>query len=131
MRIIKTMKDIELLKKASNVKTEILEEIKSHFSNLYYNLGEGVILDEFSLVDSGNIVLLETGDNIADLQEIGLNPEDNGLVGSIPEFVEEEKLKSCTLITSCILCNNDYALSIFFEGGKFGDEVEKWIVENK
>lgn len=131
MRIIKAMKYIELLKKASTVDKQILQEIESHFSNLYYNLGEGVILEDFSLVDTGIIVLVETGDNITDLQEIGLNPEDNGLVGSIPEFVEEEKLANCTLITSCILCNNDYALSIFFEGGKFGNEVEKWISDNK
>lgn len=131
MRIIKTMKDIELLKKASTVDKQILQEIEKDFRNIYYNLEIGVMLEGFSLVDTGIMVLLESGDNVADLEEIGLNIEDHGLLGAIPEFIDEQKLVNCTLITACILCNNEYALNIFFERGKFGDKVEKWISENK
>ena len=130
MRIIKTMKDVELIKEASAVRKEILQEIEEHFKHIYKNLGEEITLEEFSLVDSGIIVLLEPGDNIEDLAEIGLNPGDKGLIGAIPEWVEEHKLDDCTLITACILCNNEYALSIFFESGKFGEEVENWISDN-
>lgn len=130
MRIIKTMRDIELLKKAAIVDNQILYEIEKDFRNIYYNVDVGVILEEFSLVEIGLILLLEPGDNVSDLEEIGLDPEENGLLGAIPEFIDEQKLANCTLMTACILCNNEYALNIFFEKGKFGDKVEKWIVEN-
>lgn len=132
MRIIKTMKDIKLLREAEAVNEKILEEIEEHFKHIYKNLGEdeGAALEEFSLVDSGIIVLLEAGDNAADLSEIGLNPEENGLLGATPEWINEQKLDDCTLITACILCNNEYALSIFLERGIFGREVENWISEN-
>jgi hypothetical protein len=130
MRIIKTIKDIKLLRELSTVQVEIIEEIELHFKNIYSNLGEGIPIEDFSLVDTGIIVLLEPGDNVTDLSEIGLNPDDNGIIGAIPEWIDEQELSDCTLITACILCNNEYALSIFFESGKFGGEVENWISEN-
>lgn len=130
MRIIKTTKDIELLKEASAVKEDIMLEIEEHFKHIYQNIGEGIPVEEFSLVDSGIIVFLEPGDNVADLEEIGLSPQDGGLLGATPEWINEQKLDDCTLITACILCNNEYALSIFFESGKFGEDVENWISDN-
>lgn len=131
MRIIKKIHDIELLKKGQAISKEILEEMEEHFKNIYKNLGEpeGIDIEEFSLKDSGIIVYLEAGDNITDLQEIGLNPEDDGLLGSTPEWIEEQILNDCTLITVCILCNNEYALSIFFRRDDFNSEVEYWINE--
>lgn len=130
MRIIKTMKEIELLKRSKALRGEILGEVEEHFKHIYNNLGEGIATEEFSLVDSGIIVLLESGDNVEDLSEIGLNPEEKGLLGTTPEFINEQQLEDCTLINACILCNNEYALSIFFESGKFGEKVENWISDN-
>lgn len=51
MRTIKTLKDIELLKEASAVKGEILQEIEEHFKHIYKNIGEedGITIEEFSL----------------------------------------------------------------------------------
>ncbi|AKA70872.1 hypothetical protein [Clostridium scatologenes] len=133
MRTIKTLNDIKLLKEASSVEEDILLEIEQHFKHIYKNIGEeeGISLEEFSLVDSGIIALLEAGDNVTDLSEIGLNPEDNGLLGATPEWINEQKLADCTVITACVICNNEYALSIFLESGKFSQEVENWINENK
>lgn len=42
-------------------------------------------MDEFSLKDCGIIIYIEDGDNVWDLEEIGLNPEDNELLRSAPE----------------------------------------------
>lgn len=132
MRIIKTLNDIELLKQASVVKKEVMEEVEEHFRNIYKDVGrpEGIRIKDFSLKECGIIVLLEAGDNVEDLEEIGLNREDRGLLGTIPEWVEEQELKECTLITICIVYNNEYALSIFAEKGIFSEEVENWINEN-
>ncbi len=130
MRIIKTIKDIKLLRSASVVKKDILDEIELSFNHIYNNLGEGVSLEEFSLVDTGVIVLLEAGDNVTDLSEFGLNPEDNGLLGATPEWIKQEELTNCTLIATCIFCNNEYVVSILFEKGSFGEDVGRWINEN-
>jgi hypothetical protein len=130
MRIIKTMKDIGLLKESEVVKRNILGEIEEHFKHIYKNLGEGIPIEEFSLVNSEIIVSPEAGDNVTELEEIGLSSADNGLLGAMPEWIELQDLADCILITTCILCNNEYALSIFLESGKFGEEVENWISEN-
>ena len=130
MRIIKTMKDIKLLKGSKAAEGNILGEIEEQFKHIYNNFGEGITIEEFSLIDNGIIVLLEPGDNVTDLSEIGLSSEDNGLLGATPEWIEEQKIADCTLITACILCNKEYALSIFFERGKLGEAVENWISEN-
>lgn len=129
MRIIKKLYDIELLKKGQAVSKDILEEMEEHFKNIYRNLGEseGIQIEEFSLKDCGIMVYLEAGDNIFDLEEIGLNPEDDGLLGSTPEWVDEQVLEDCKLITVCILANNEYALSIFFRSDAFSSEFEAWL----
>ena len=124
------MKDIELLKDSRAMKEGILREIEEQFKHIYKNLGKGIPIEEFSLIDTGIIVLLEPGDNPKALDEIGLDSEDNGLLGATPEWIEEQELADTTLIIACILCNNEYALSIFFEKGKLGKEVENWISEN-
>lgn len=132
MRIIKTLKDIELLKEKSGIDKEILNEIEEHFKNIYRNIGEaeGIDINEFSLQDCGIIVYLEAGDNVRDMEEIGLNPEDGGLLGAIPEWIDEKPIGDDTLITVCILCNNEYALSIFFKSNDFDEEVQNWISDN-
>lgn len=131
MRIIKKIEDIELLWVASVVKDEVLQKIEDQFKNIYNDLGDGIPIEEFSLTTSGIIVLLEAGDNVKDLSEIGLNPEEDGLLGATPEWVEEQELEECTLIYICILCNNEYALSIFLERGKLGPKMDDWINDNK
>lgn len=130
MRLIKTIKDIEILKDASVVKEEILVEVEEHFKHICSNLGEGIPIDQFSLVHTGIIVILESGDNVTDLGEIGLNSEDNGLLGATPEWIKEQVIEEGILVTTCILYNNEYAVSIFFERGKLGEDIENWINDN-
>ncbi|WP_254906779.1 hypothetical protein [Clostridium tyrobutyricum] len=40
MRIIKTLKDIELLKEKSQIDREVLQEIEEYFKNVYNNIGK-------------------------------------------------------------------------------------------
>jgi len=53
MRIIKILKDIELLKKSHVVQSDILQEIEKHFKHIYNNIGEGIPIEEFYLVYTG------------------------------------------------------------------------------
>lgn len=94
IRIIKTLKDIELLKEKSQINKEVLQEIEEYFKNVYNNIGkpERKLINDFSLKDCGIIVYLEEGDNVWDLEEIGLNPEDNRLLGATPEWIDEQPI---------------------------------------
>ncbi|WP_254904724.1 hypothetical protein [Clostridium tyrobutyricum] len=104
MRIIKTLKDIELLKEKSQIDREVLQEIEEYFKNVYNNIGKskGKTIDEFSLKDCGIIVYLEDGDNVWNLEEIGLNPEDNGLLRTAPEWIDEQTIGEDKLDSICI-----------------------------
>lgn len=132
MRIIKALNDIKLLKEKSTVSKKILNEMEEHFKNIHENIGksDGIDINEFSLQDYGIIVYLEAGDNVRDLEEIGLNPEEGGLIGAVPEWIDEKPLKDGTLVTACILYNNEYAISIFFKSNDFDEEVQNWVSDN-
>lgn len=43
-------------------------------------------LEDFSLERHGYLVVLDDEDNLKDLHEVGLNPEEGGLLGSWPEY---------------------------------------------
>ncbi|MEA5009692.1 hypothetical protein [Clostridium tyrobutyricum] len=133
MRIIKTLKDIELLKEKSKVNREVLQEIEEYFKNVHNNVGkpEGSTINKFSLRDCGMIVYLEDGDNVWDLEEIGLNPEYNGLLGSAPEWIDDQPIGKDTLESICIICNNEYTLSIFLLKNNLDNDVKKWIEDNR
>jgi uncharacterized protein YlxP (DUF503 family) len=133
MRIIKTLRDIELLKKKSQINRKVLQEIEDYFNIVYNNIGrpEGKTIDEFSLKDCGIIVYIEDGDNVWDLEEIGLNPEDNGLLGAAPEWIDEQPIGEDKLESVCIVCNNEYALSIFLLKNNMDTEVKNWIEDNR
>lgn len=109
MRIIKTLRDIELLKEKSEIDKEVLQKIEEYFTNIYNNIGkpEGTSIKDFSLKECGIIAYLEDGDNVWDLDEIGLNSEDNRFLGSIPEWIDEQPIEKNTLDSICIVCNID------------------------
>ncbi|MCH3963255.1 MAG: hypothetical protein LKE46_03195 [Clostridium sp.] len=133
MRIIKTLRDIELLKKKSQINRKVLQEIEEYFNNVYSNIGkpEGKTIDEFSLKDCGIIVYIEDGDNVWDLEQIGLNPGDNGLLGAVPEWIDEQPIGEDKLESRCIVCNNEYVLSIFLLKNNMDNEVKNWIEDNR
>ncbi|WP_242951262.1 hypothetical protein [Clostridium kluyveri] len=72
IRIIKILKDIELLKKKLHINREALQGIEEYFKNVYNNIGklERKTIDEFSLKDCGIIVYIEDGDNVWDLENL-------------------------------------------------------------
>jgi len=98
--------------------------------SIYDSLGEGESLDEFTLIDTGIIVILEAGDNPYSLDEMGFESAENGLLDAIPEWVEEQELANGTLATVNILCNNYYDLTIMLKKEDFDSDIENWIEEH-
>ncbi|WDH82642.1 MULTISPECIES: hypothetical protein [Paenibacillus] len=61
----------------------------------------------------GYIVILEAGDNLYDLECVGLNREDCGLLGSMPEYVETLQLGDMTVYSIVVMYTNDFIMTFF------------------
>lgn len=69
---------------------------------------------EFNLKEFGHLVVLSPlADNLNDLHEVGLNAEDNGLFGSIPEVVEEVVMPEFSVYQISVVYTNSYMM-IFY-----------------
>ena len=130
MRVIKTFKDIELLKKAEALEKPYLEFLKNHFLALHSYIGDDQTLEDFSLVEYGYLVVLEAGDNVRDLQEFCLNPEAEGILCGLHEFIDVETLADGTKLYKIgIVCNNEFMMTFFSKKDQFfyDKEFENWL----
>ncbi|MBT2761257.1 hypothetical protein [Paenibacillus sp. ISL-20] len=79
---------------------------------------------DFRLGRSGYIVVLEAGDNLRDLSNVGLEHESGGLLGSYPEYVETLDLGDCQKAYKVVLLyDNDYLMTFFTQAGAHDEEV--------
>lgn len=129
MRIVKTMNDISLLRQAEALSPVLLNEINRQLTTVYENVNDRTDIEEFSLRDIGPIVVLEPGDNVRDLEEIGLNPEDGGLLGAAPEWVELLERAGQKFYSMVIVLNNEYAVNIYCPPDAVDDETQRWLEE--
>jgi len=129
MRIIKTMDDINLLRQAGALTPSLLDEIERQLTTVHKNVNDGAGIEEFCLRDIGPIVVLEPGDNVRDLEEIGLNPEDGGLLGAAPERVELMERAEQKFYSMVIVLNNEYCINLYCPLDAFDDEAERWLEE--
>lgn len=97
-------------------------------------IGMLVGLDElehnrYSEEDCGYVVILEAGDNVRDLNNVGLNPSNSGLLGSGPEYCEMLDLDGVGYYSLLIIYNNSFAVDFYTPMGCHDDEVEQWLAE--
>jgi hypothetical protein len=131
MRIIKSYEDVELLENTEVLNAEYLQWIKNYFLQLFEALGRnGETLDQFRLgwLD-GFVIVLEKADNLRDLSMLGLNPENDGLLGCSLEYVEEYKLESISFYRIGLLLDNECMMTFFSEVGIHDDEIEDYLAE--
>ncbi len=82
----------------------------------------------YRLEDTGHVVLLEAGDNVRDLKEIGLNHQEQGILGCIPEWFETMTLDGVEYYRFLVLYNDSFGGVVFFSAvGAFDHEVEAWL----
>lgn len=85
MRIIEIQQDVKVLHRAGVLPLPMLEYVESYFRQLEVAL-QGDEEETFCLNRYGYIVVLEAGDNVRDLGNVGLNREDGGLLGRLNFF---------------------------------------------
>ncbi|MBT2289498.1 hypothetical protein J7E73_10210 [Paenibacillus albidus] len=125
MRTIQTQQDLTSLS-SSILNPPFLSHIENYFSQLkeMHSDTEDTL---FSLQKHGYIVILEPGDNLYDLSIVGLNPEDAGLLGSSPEYVEAINLNGLTLYKIVVMYTDDYLMTFFTLAGWHDDIIERWL----
>lgn len=127
MRIFKTQHDFVTLRRTRAIPVALLDLIEDYFNHLRVEL-EDEADGDFRLGRHGYIVVLEAGDNVRDLANVGLSRENGGLLGSFPEYVElldvGEGLQAYKV---AILYDNDFLMTFFTQAGAHDEEVEQWL----
>lgn len=125
MRIIQTKEDIQNLSN-SNIPPFLIDYIEGYFNQLAESLMDGHDTI-FSLQKYGYIVILEAGDNLYNLNVVGLDSENNGLLGSQPEYVEVIELAECKVFKIAVMYTNDYLMTFFTIAGSHDCTIENWL----
>lgn len=126
MRTIKTQQDINTLQSVKFLPEAFLEHIDKYLRQLEAALANDE--EVFSLEHHGYIVLLEAGDNVRDLGNVGLGREDGGLLGCFPEYVELLDVGGgLQKYKIAVLYDNDYLMTFFTQAGAHDEEVEHWL----
>jgi hypothetical protein len=108
MRIIRTKQDITVLRRSKALPAATLEQVENYFLHLRDEL-EYEEDKEFRLGRNVYIVVLEAGNNVHDLSNVGLSQERGGLFGSCPEYVELLDVgKGQQAYKVAVLYDNDY-----------------------
>ncbi|MDB5054114.1 MAG: hypothetical protein JWM44_2164 [Bacilli bacterium] len=127
MRIIKAQQDFDILRRTGVLPVALLDQVEDYFNQLRVEQ-EDEDSSVFRLNERGYILVLEAGDNIRDLGNVGLNRENGGLLGNCPEYVElldiGEGLQAYKI---AVLYDNDYMMTFFTQAGAHGEEVEQWL----
>ena len=126
MRVIKNQDDVRLLKEAKAISQPFAKHLTTFFDELQADL-EDMSPNTYRLEDTGHVVLLEAGDNVRDLREVGLNHQEQGILGCIPEWFETITLDGVEYYRFLVLYNDSFGVVFFSAVGAFDHEVEAWL----
>mgnify|MGYP001211802903 CR=1 FL=1 len=127
MKVIQTFKDIGKLKQQGTQKF-LREYVQQLFFHLHKALEPRMPAHLFDLKDYGYIAVLEAGDDIRNLSEIGLSAENDGLLGTVPEAVTAKILIDRRVLYQAeILYNNEYMMYVLLFPEDFDKQVQEWV----
>ncbi len=126
MRVIKNQDDVRLMAQAKAINPQFAEHLIQFFDELQADL-EDMSPNIYRLEDTGHVVLLEAGDNVRDLREMGLNHQEQGILGCIPEWFETITLDGMEYYRLLVLYNDSFGVVFFCAVGAFDHEVEAWL----
>jgi len=73
MFVIYTLADVRCLREARAAPAALLDTVESELRDRHRNLGNGESVDEFSLTESGALVILQAGDGPGVYDALGLS----------------------------------------------------------
>ena len=123
---IKTFADLTSSRDQQTLPQDLITSLEKYFRQLHEALSDGEDLEDFSLERHGYFVILEPSDDVRNLREVGLNPTDDGFLGSWPEYVEKVTDEWYKV---AVLYDNEYMMFFFLRPSDFDDEVKAWLTE--
>ena len=123
---MKNQDDVCLMAQAKAITPDFAKHLAKFFDDLQADL-EDMSPNTYRLEDTGHVVLLEAGDNVRDLREMGLNHQDQGILGCIPEWFETITLDEVAYYRFLVLYNDSFGVIFYSAVGSFDHEVEAWL----
>ncbi|WP_314303936.1 hypothetical protein [Brevibacillus parabrevis] len=132
MRTIKTIKDLKALRLAQVFSESFTGYLEEEFLGLKEAFDFDGADEAFTLDLYGYMVVLEKGDNLRDLGSVGLDSESDGLLGSLPEFVEKTERNGSCWYKVVVVYTNEYAMAFYVPEIVVADdeEIKNWLEEN-
>ncbi|MBE5393852.1 hypothetical protein HT747_01460 [Brevibacillus borstelensis] len=132
MRTIKTLADVRCLQEAKVFSPSFLSYLEEEFLGLKEAFDFDGLDEEFALDHYGYMVVLEKGDNLRDLSVVGLSREDEGLLGSLPEFVEKVERNGECWYKVVVIYTNEYGMAFYVPAEAISDdnEIQNWLEEH-
>ena len=132
MRTIQTIQDLRTLRAAQVFSDDFMDYLEAEFSALKEAFDFDGADERFTLDLYGYMVVLEKGDNLRDLTVVGLSRENGGLLGSLPEFVEQCQSGTDTWYKVVVIYTNEYAMAFYVPAQAVDDdpEIQSWLKEN-
>ncbi|ELK39421.1 hypothetical protein D478_24493 [Brevibacillus agri BAB-2500] len=132
MRTIKTLADVRCLREAQAFSQSFKEYLEEEFLGLKEAFDFDGLEEEFALDHYGFMVVLEKGDNLRDMSAVGLRREDEGLLGSLPEFVEKVERNDERWYKVVVIYTNEYAMAFYVPSEVVAkdEEILNWLEEH-
>lgn len=132
MRTIKSLADVRCLQEAKVFSPSFLSYLEEEFLGLKEAFDFDGLDEEFALDHYGYMVVLEKGDNLRDLSVVGLSREDEGLLGSLPEFVEKVERNGECWYKVVVIYTNEYGMAFYVPAEAISDdnEIQNWLEEH-
>jgi len=129
---IRTIGDIERIRREGQLPAAVIDELERHFKELTWGLtGEEDAWETYDLATDGPILVLQPGiDDPCDLGVYGMTREVGGLFGTPIEFTDTVKVGDTEFFRIVLVLDNSFCLSIFSEAGRFGPELDEHLREH-
>lgn len=114
------------LKMAEGIQDEMASHLIEFFTKLQEDL-DRLSPGTYKVEDSGHVVIFEDKDDVRNLSDIGLNHEDQGILGCIPEWFETIELDGIKYYRFLVLYNDSFGVIFYSAIGIFEYEVEEWM----
>lgn len=133
MRTIKMLEDVRCLREAQVFSPSFQAYMEEEFLGLKEAFDFDGLDEKFVLDHHGFMVVLEKGDNLRDLSVVGLNREDGGLLGCLPEFVEKVEHYGECWYKIVVIYSNEYAMAFYApDAAVAGDaEILQWLEQQR
>jgi hypothetical protein len=129
LKIITEWQHIKVLEDV--IEQSLIDELRSYFKEIVTEMLSEEDYENYDITEVGKMAVLEVGDAIDNLPEIGFYDETIRLTESISEYVERVEIDEEIYYRILVLLNDAEGVIIYAKANTHGDEFENWVLENE